>query len=785
MDGSAVAGVDYVATNVTLSFADGEAMKTVRIPIIDNGLVETDEEFYAILDNPSTGVQILPSQPATATIVIHDNDAGFMLSSAAYRVSEGAGLATITVLRTNYMSNFVSVAYATVDGTARSGVDYQATSGVLNFTNDEVSKTFTIPILDDSTIQGDHTFAVRLLNPSASAQLLYPSNAVVTIIDNDGGLIVPAGSLITSETNWNSVIDPNEPVTLLMALRNAVGSPTTNLVATLQADSIITPLGASSQTYGAMAPGGASASRPFSFRAAGTNGQSIKVNLQLADMVGGRSNYLGYAQFQYVMGTLTTTFTNPGAIVINDKTNARPYPSVINVSGLNGEIYKVTMTLSNLSHRNPQDICMLLVAPNGLNMVPMAGVGGLSNAVNTTITLDDDAASACPPYLVNGVFRPTNNKPSTEFTNPAPAKPYGASFATFQGILPNGNWSLFVLDDYVLGTGLVSNGWSLAFSQRTAVPADLDLCVAIAASPEPVVVTSNINYSIAVTNNGPSPASGVVLTNVLPAGAAFVSASSGGSTNAAGQVVWNFGTMARDARTNVTVTVRAQTVGIVTSVAMVSTTGREVYDGNNTASVSSTVIVRTSDLVLAQLVDSPDPIGVGAVLTYGITVSNLGPATATGVMLTNWLPAGVQYRSSVPAALQPVVGGVVVIPLGNRGSGSMASVQIQGTVTAAGLLTNIASVSMDPVIVDSLKGNNKAVVKTLAKTVVFGKLLSGNTLYLSWPDVSGVLVEGTVSLSPSHWAQVTNPPPVLSGGYWILPVNTSSTNQQYFRIRLQ
>lgn len=785
MDGTAVAGVDYVATNVTLSFADGEAMKTIRIPIIDNGLVETDEEFYAVLDNPSTGVQILPAQPATATIVIHDNDAGFLLSSAAYRVSEGAGLATITVLRTNYMSNLVSVAYATVDGTAHSGLDYIATNGVLDFTNNEVSKTFTLPILDDSLIQGDHTFVVRLLNPSASAQLLYPSNATVTIVDNDGGLIVPAGSLITSETNWNSVIDPNEPVTLLMGLRNAVGSPTTNLVATLQADSTITPLGTSSQTYGAMMPGGASASRPFSFRAAGTNGQSIKVNLQLADMVGGRSNYLGYAQFQYVMGTLTTTFMSPDAIVINDKTNARPYPSIINVTGLNGEIYKVTMTLSNLSHRNPQDICMLLVAPNNLNMVPMAGVGGLSNVVNTTITLDDDAASACPPYLVNGVFRPTNNKPSTQFTNPAPAKPYGATFATFQGILPIGNWSLYVLDDYMLGTGLVSNGWALSFSQRTAVPADLDLCVAIAASPEPVVVTSNINYSIAVTNNGPSPASGVVLTNILPAGAAFVSASSGGSTNAAGQVVWNFGTMARDARTNVTVTVRAQTVGIVTSVAMVSTTGREVYDGNNTASVTSTVIVRTSDLVLAQLVDSPDPIGVGAVLTYGITVSNLGPAMATGVMLTNWLPAGVQYRSSVPAALQPVVGGVVVIPLGNMPIGSMAGVQIQGSVVAAGLLTNIASVSMDPVIVDSLKGNNKAVVKTLAKTIVFGKLVSGNTLYLSWPDAGGVLVEGTVSLSPSHWAQVTNPPPVLSGGYWILPVNMQSTNQQYFRIRLQ
>ena len=66
--------------------------------------------------------------------------------------------------------------------------------------------------------------------------------------------------MLTSESGpVNNVIDTNETVTLLLGLRNSVGQPTANLVATLLATNGVTPI-TTSQNYGVLVPGGPSAS---------------------------------------------------------------------------------------------------------------------------------------------------------------------------------------------------------------------------------------------------------------------------------------------------------------------------------------------------------------------------------------------------------------------------------------------------------------------------------------------------------------------------------------------
>ncbi|HEX3560581.1 MAG TPA: PQQ-dependent sugar dehydrogenase [Pyrinomonadaceae bacterium] len=100
-------------------------------------------------------------------------------------VSEGAGVKTINVVRLGDTSSAATVDYATSDGTASERSDYTTARGTLRFAPGESQKSFDVLITDDGLQEGSETFNVTLSNPTGSAVLNAPSNAVVTIVDND------------------------------------------------------------------------------------------------------------------------------------------------------------------------------------------------------------------------------------------------------------------------------------------------------------------------------------------------------------------------------------------------------------------------------------------------------------------------------------------------------------------------------------------------------------------------------------------------------------------------
>ena len=320
-------------------------------------------------------------------------------------MNENGGAATITVLRTNYTNSIVSVDYATAN-TPQAGINYSNVSGTLTFNPGETVKTFSVPVIDDGVLNGDTVVPLSLANLVGNAVFVNPSAATLTIVETDGSLIVPAGSALTSESGpVNGVIDPGETVTLLFALRDSTGTNTVNLVATLLATNGVTkPSGP--QNYGALVVHGPSVSRPFSFTASGTNGQTISATFQLQDGAINR----GLAVFSFTLGQTAASFANPSAIVINDKTNATPYPSMININGLAGLVTKATVTLTNLNHTWPSDIDALLVSPTGQKSYLMAKCGGSYTLDNVTLTFDDAAASSLPHFsqIVSGTNRPTS-----------------------------------------------------------------------------------------------------------------------------------------------------------------------------------------------------------------------------------------------------------------------------------------------------------------------------------------------------------------------------------------
>jgi subtilisin-like proprotein convertase family protein len=153
---------------------------------------------------------------------------------------------------------------------------------------------------------------------------------------------------------------------------------------------------------------------------------------------------------------------NTGAITIPDSGTGTPYPSTIAVAGLGNTASLCSVQLLGLSHTFPDDIDLLLVGPAAPspNAIIMSDVGGGTDAVNLNLTLKDAAASSLPDNgpLVSGTFKPTNVGAGDTFAG-APAPSGGSVLSAFDGQNPNGNWSLYVVDDAGGDSGSFAGGW--------------------------------------------------------------------------------------------------------------------------------------------------------------------------------------------------------------------------------------------------------------------------------------------------------------------------------------
>ncbi len=185
VDGSAtVAGNDYQSNSGTITFPPN--FDTAQFNVLVNGYttVEPDEAFTVHLSNPDNAT-ILDAD-GTGTITNDDNSGTFQFSAANYTVNESRPTATITVTRTGSTSGAATIHYATSDGTATAGADYDSTSGDLNFANGDASKTFTVGIINDTATEPNETVTLTLSTTSTGAVLGTPNPATLTIVDNDG-----------------------------------------------------------------------------------------------------------------------------------------------------------------------------------------------------------------------------------------------------------------------------------------------------------------------------------------------------------------------------------------------------------------------------------------------------------------------------------------------------------------------------------------------------------------------------------------------------------------------
>ncbi|MBM7841752.1 beta strand repeat-containing protein [Herpetosiphon giganteus] len=199
--GSATANVDFTSSNGSLSFAPGETSKTIDVQVLGDLLDETDESFSVELSNPSNA-----TAGSAGTVVILDDDAAPMLDLTGFPVLEGnTGTKPLTVTATlsAVSGQAVTVQYATFDNTATAGSDYTAISGTLTIPAGQLSQNIFVNVNGDLIDESNETFTITVSNPQ-NANLLN-SNAIGTIIDDDGAPTINANTISVTEGDANSV----------------------------------------------------------------------------------------------------------------------------------------------------------------------------------------------------------------------------------------------------------------------------------------------------------------------------------------------------------------------------------------------------------------------------------------------------------------------------------------------------------------------------------------------------------------------------------------------------
>jgi Tol biopolymer transport system component len=142
-----------------------------------------------------------------------------LFSAGNYTVAEDNCSIQIAVLRGGNASGVgpITVAYATSSGTASAGSDYGAVSGTLSFPEGTFIQTITIPLPEDSLVEGNETFFVVLSDPTGEVDLVSPSTALVTIADNDP--VAPPQLQMETNSDYAIALDSvtllRDPFTLL------------------------------------------------------------------------------------------------------------------------------------------------------------------------------------------------------------------------------------------------------------------------------------------------------------------------------------------------------------------------------------------------------------------------------------------------------------------------------------------------------------------------------------------------------------------------------------------
>ena len=341
-----------------------------------------------------------------------------------------------------------------------------------------------------------------------------------------------------------------------------------------------------------------------------------------------------------------------------------------------GDIVTYTVTLTNTCTSPLTNVFFQDIVPNGLSFVP----GSVTVNGSQDITLNPNVGFNVPDIPGGSTATITFDALIDNVPTPNPT-------------LNTAMMSYF----YTPVEGGIENNYTV---NSNVVPLDIaasaDVSVEKTSSPDPVISGQVLQYTIIVSNAGPSAAENVVLHDIIPpeiTGAEF--STDGGATFSPWTGSYDIGTLLNGETRTILIrgTVSPTATGTITNTANVTSTTPDPNPDNNT-STTTTEVNALADIGVVKT-GTPNPVMSGETLTYTIDVSNFGPSDAENVVLTDAIPAeitGAEFSTDGGVTFSPWTGSYNIGTLLN---GETRTILIRGTVApmAPGFITNTANVT--------------------------------------------------------------------------------------------
>ena len=335
------------------------------------------------------------------------------------------------------------------------------------------------------------------------------------------------------------------------------------------------------------------------------------------DSQGTNNSQISFVSTNGIVSTNNNFFDRLSPIAVNDVSSApRNLPVILYPLGNDISLNSDALTITNAATTNGLVVINagstnLTYTPASLGIATIAytisdGHGGTSTAVITV------SVTNIPPVAVNDTASTFVNVPVTinVLTNDSDAN--GDSLVITNATTTNGvvvinagstnitykpatNFSGTVTLNYTISDG---NGGTASAVVTVTVTPVADVAVG-KAGPAGSVYGTNFNYTISVTNFGPSAAAAISVTDSLPAGLVFISSVPVTTTNASNQVIWtNLGSLLAGATTNLTMTVNPAASGTVSNTASVGSPTQDPNPTNNLTPPVVTLIGKGLPLVI-------------------------------------------------------------------------------------------------------------------------------------------------------------------------------------------
>ena len=365
--------------------------------------------------------------------------------------------------------------------------------------------------------------------------------------------------------------------------------------------------------------------------------------------------------------------------------------------------------------------------------VTKTGPTGVTAGQTATFTIvatnngpsDAPTVSLSDPVPANSTFASMSQNSGPVFTCTTPAAggtgtvtctiatlPAAAS-ATFTLVLNTPNGASGTLSNTVTITSATADpnpANNSATTTTNVAASSADLAITKTATAPGVSAGADVTYTIVATNNGPSPAQNVSLSDALPANTTFVSMTQSAgpaftcTTPAAGgtgTVTCTIAALASGGSATFTLVLNtsATAAGTISNTTTITSATGDPNAANNTSTAAVTVAAALADLSIAKSASAGNVIP-GTNVIYTIVVTNNGPATATGVTVTDVLPAAMTFVSATTTQGSCTGTTTVTCNVGSILNGANATITITATagttLTSTANTATVTSTSTDP-----------------------------------------------------------------------------------------